>query len=873
MRTIWSRIRSLLQRRAVKQDIDEELRFHVDRLTLENIASGMPRAQAAREARKRFGNFQNVRENCRELLGASTGETLVQDVQFGFRMLRRNPGLTIAILSILALAVGATTVIYSFVHAILLRSLPYESPDRIVDIRGTDKKDPTRRGTLSLTDLADWKPDVKAFSNLAYYRMDWFTLVNNGDARRMAIARVSSNFFDVLGVKPLRGRLFTPEEDVPGRGGVVLIKYGFWQRELGGRPDVIGQQLQLEGGSFTVVGIIADGLALPPDIELWIPAAEESNWFTSRRHDFFHLAIARLAPNATVQQAQAQLDAAMERLAKKFPETNTDRTALVLRLQDSRVMNARPALRLLFAAVSLVLLIACANVANLLLARAVAREREMAVRAALGAGRRRIVRQLLTESVLLGLLGGGIGFALACAGTGLLRRIAPAGIPRLQEVGIDFSVLGFALVTAVATGVLFGIVPALHCGSREPGETLKSRTSAGARRNLPRSTLVVLEVAVSVVLLAGAGLLVKSLLRLERVQMGFNPAQLLGTDLHLSYAKYPGSEERTVFYRQLLERVKAEVPGCDAAVAMYPPFGRVSHWWFVIEGRDLGPEGKYPMTGATMVSDDYFRVMGTPVLRGRTFTEHDTEQSQLVVVINEAFARKWFPNEDPIGKRMQIESPPNTKYTIIGVVADVRQLLATPVEPQTYRSHRQYSTHDPTLVVRPAAAAGSAQVARAIREAVKKTDPEMAIGEVLTFTRIIDESVAEPRFRTMLLTSLALLALALAAVGNYGVLAYTVRQRTSEIGIRVALGAQRSHVFRLIIGQGMKLALIGTGIGLVAAFALTRLMKSLLFEIEPTDLSALLGAPLLLLAVALFACWLPARRAAKIDPLVALRCE
>ncbi len=866
----------LFQRPVIKREIDEELRFHIEQRTAENIAAGMPPGDAAREARKRFGNFQSFREECGEFRGGNFWETLWQDIQFGWRMLGRNAGVTAAMIATLALAIGATTVIYSFVHAILLRPLPYKQPERIVLLRGASKQDPTAHGAISLTDLADWAPQLRTFSELAYYRFTWTTLTDLGDTKRVRVTRVSTNFFNLLGVKPLLGRTFTPDEIVPGHEHVILVSEGFWRRELGGRPDVLGQILHLEGDAYTLVGIMPEQFTFLRntrtglDCELWVPAAEESAWFTSRRNDFFHNAIARLAAGATVEQAQAEMDTAMGRLSKEYPTTNADRLVRVIPLLDDLVMDVRPSLQILFAAVALVLLIACANTANMLLARAVAREREMAIRAALGAARNRIIRQLLTESVLLALLGGVLGVALAYGATGILRGLAPPGIPRLRDVGLDMRVLGFTFLTATLTGVMFGLVPAWHC-VKGSGEALKSRTSAVARRQLPRSLLVIFEVALSVVLLIGAALLVRSLFRLQHVDTGFDPVQLTATDLRISYPKYPTVDKQIVYYDRVLARVKEAVPDSEAAVALYPPFGTLSSWWFAIEGREAGPSGQYPFAGATIVSDDYFRVMGTPIVRGRGFTPQDTEHSQLVVMINEAFARTWFPNQDPIGKRMRIESPPGTFYTIIGVVADARQMLSKPAAPENFRSYRQYSTWDVTLTVR--SGLRTAEVSRSIREAVKETDTEVAIGKVQTLAEIIDQSVAEARFRTFLFVSLAGLALTLAVVGIYGVLAYSVRQQISEIGVRMALGAQRRDVVSLVIGQGLRLALLGTGLGLVAALVLTRLMKNLLFEIDPADPFTFVGVSVLLLAITLFASWFPARRAAKINPMTALRYE
>jgi len=805
-----------------------------------------------------------------------TMETLWQDLRYGFRMLARNPGFTAVAVLTLALGIGANTAIFSVVNAVLFQPLDYEEPDRLY-LLWTTNPGWARPESASLPDFLDWREQNQVFEDLAAISRRSLNLTGDGEPERLIGSYVSSSFFSLLRVQPSAGRGFLPGEDAPGAEHVAVLGYGLWQRRFGADPSLVGKTISLNGNDHTVVGIAPEDFQLFQGTDLWLPLAlDASQPQFGRRSDFLRV-LGRLKPDVREDRAQAEMTTIAKRLEQEYPQTNTNIGVVLVPLHEHFVGNVRPALLVLLGAAGFVLLIACANVANLLLARAASREKEVAIRAALGASRFRLVRQLLTESVLLALLGGSGGLLLAMWGTDGLVRLSPAGLPRLNEIAVNEWVLGFTLLVSVIAGVLFGLVPALHASRLEMHESLKEggRGSAdqGGRRRL-RSVLVVSEVALALMLLIGAGLMITSVYRLQQVSPGFNTENLLVGRVNLPAAKYSNPSEILGFSEQLIERLEG-MPGIRAVTTTDDyPLSSGSYLSFVVEGRPAPPPSQVVDAIVISVTPGYHRALGILLVRGRAFTRQDGPGDRLVVVINQAMAKKHFPSEDPIGQRLAYDGPdgqPNWRE-IVGVVADVRhEGLDQDAYPEFHMPFSQKPSRGMTVLVRtesdPSALVG------AVRGAVQAIDPNQPVYAVRTMDTILSRSVAQQRFTMVLLGMFATVALVLAAIGIYGVISYSVSRRTHEIGIRMALGAQPRDIFRLVVGQGMVLTLIGVGVGLAGAFALTRFLESLLFGVSATDPATFAGVALLLAAVALLACYLPARRATKVDPLVALRYE
>ena len=805
---------------------------------------------------------------------------LIQDLRYGFRMLLKHPGFTALAVIALALGIGANSAIFSVVNSLLLRPLPFSEPDRLVQVWETSAKLGRSNIPASFPNFADWRAQSHAFEQTVAYA-DWtFNLTGTAEPERIRSAIVSPAFFATLGVKPIRGRTFLPDEDQPGKDLSVVISERLWQRRFNADPDIVGKPIDLNGQSYTIVGVVArvsDVHGLADDTELWAPVSHGPG-ATNRRGHYLGV-LARLKPGVTLQQAQAEMDTVAAALARQYPEANADRGVRLVPLQEQVVGGFRLALLVLLGAVVFVLLIASTNVANMLLARAASRQKEIAIRTALGAGRWRIVRQLLTESLLLALIGGTLGLLLALWGVDLLVALGPADLPRVKEIAIDGRVLLFTFAVALVVGVVFGLVPALQASKPELNETLKEggRSATGGVRGRVRGLLVVAEMALSLVLLVGAGLLIKSFLRLQAVNPGFNPQHVLTMQLDLRGPNYQRGTPIIAFYDQLLDRIKAQ-PGVEAAairssvpIAADAGFARLS---FAIEGRPPDPANRF-IAFYNAVSPDYFRTMQIPLVAGRVFDGHDVRQAQNVIVINETLARRYFAGENPIGKRMTLndENPQEEDWaTVVGIVKDTipRELEAEPAA-EMYMPFAQQPETGMALMIRTTGQPET--VAAAVRREVLALDKNQPIYSVRTLPAVLSEAVATPRFRTSLLGVFAAVALLLAIVGIYGVMSYSVTQRTHEIGIRLALGAQTSDVLRLVVGHGMALALAGVALGLAASFALTRLMTSLLYEVSATDPAIFGGIALLLALVALSACYVPARRATKVDPMVALRYE
>jgi len=806
-------------------------------------------------------------------------ETFIQDIRFGIRMLAKKPIFSIIAVITLALGIGANTAIFSVVNGVLLRPLPFKEPDRLMMIRET-KLPQFPEFSVAPGNFLDWKKQNTVFERLVAFKYSSLNVVGTGDPERLGALNVTDGFFAMLGAQPQLGRDFLAEEDQVGHNNVVILSHGLWQRRFGGDPKILNQTITLNRQAYSVIGVMPAAFHFGSgenELDLWTPMAFSQE--QTENHGGHGLAtIGQLKPGITVDQARAEMSAIAARLAAQYP-VDIGWDVKVMPLLEFSVRSIKPALLVLLVAVVFVLLIACANVANLLLARAAGRQKEIATRTSLGASRWRIVRQLLTESLLLSLLGGAVGLALAKWGMDLLLALAPPDLPRLNNVSLDGRALVFTAAITMLTGVIFGLVPALQSSKPNLNETMKDAgrgSTEGGRRQRIRSTLVVLEVAAALVLLVGTGLMIRSFWQLQKVDPGFNPDNALTAQISLPKTKYPEESQQVAFFQELIERV-ATLPGVQSAGAghVVPLTGNDFVLAFEIDGRPPLPPGATQSTNYYSVSADYFKAMGIPLRRGRVFTERDTKDSPRVAVINETMAKKMFPDEDPIGKRITFDNRQKGNpewFEIVGVVGDVKQYgLDQATTMQTYEPYIQQTFPYMTLVVR--TTSDPTNLASVIRGEVLKLDKEQPTTNFKTLNEFFSISIAQQRFSVVLLGVFAVVALVLAAVGIYGVLSYAVTQRTHEIGIRVALGAGRRDVMRLVVGQGMLLTVIGVGCGLGAAFALTRLMASLLFGVTATDKATFASVAILLLAVALLACYIPARRATKVDPLVALRYE
>ena len=819
-------------------------------------------------------------------------ENILQDLRFGTRMLLKKPGFTVVAVLTLALGIGANTAIFSVVNAVLLNPLPFAESDRLVAMGQTWPTNRVALSNFSFRNFADVRDQSEAFERLAAYYNSDLTLTGENEAVLLRGTVVTADLFPLLGVSPVVGRNFLPEEDNAGGGNEgrpAILSWECWQRRFAGDPSVIGRSITLDNNSFTVVGVMPAEFRFPiqaQPTEVWVSTARDServgvgSIMAARGYRGWRV-IGRLKPGVEPEAAQAEVDLIASNLASQFSDVNKDLGIKVLPLLESMVGNLRPTLLLLLGAVGFVLLIACVNVANLLLERAISRQREINVRLALGAGRWRIARQFLTESVLLAGIGGAVGTALAVWGTDLIVDLSPETLTRFGETRLDARVLAFTVLVSLATGIAFGLAPALIISRTNLAVSLKEggRSSTGSFfTSWTRSLLLVVEIALALVLLVGAGLLVQSLVRLQQVEPGFDARNLLTFNVAKSVDSSTTPSQTAEFYRELTARLKA-LPGVvNAGVVFQLPLGgRGGSTGLQVEGHPIDPSDQR-MGILHMVSPEYFRTMGIPVISGREFTERDDMSAPPVLIINEALAREYFPNENPIGKRITpgFSSVPVAEGAggreVVGVVGDVRHHnLHGPAQPEIYFAQAQMPMAAMTVVAR--TAADPSGIVNAAREVVHALDKNAPVYGVRTAEEILGRSVATPRFNTLLLGLFAGVALILTAVGLYGVISCSVSESTREIGIRLALGAQTSDVLKLVVGQGMILTLIGVVIGLVAAYGLTRLMSSLLFGVGVSDPWTFAGGAALLAGIALLACYLPARRATKVDPMVALRYE
>jgi predicted permease len=884
--TLLARLRSWLQatlrRSRMEREMDAELRFHIENQAEQLMRSGVPRPEAQRRARLAFGSLEQAKEACRDARGADLLESLLRDLSHGLRMLRKNPGFAVLAVMTLALGIGATTAVFSVVNAVLLRALPYRDPERLVFLFAPNPHVPVvpleAWGPFN-ADFYDWQKQSRSFTNLALFTTDRVNLSSDGMGVRVGGSRVTGEFFQVFGIAPELGRAVAADDDLPGKGQVVVISHSLWQSRFGSDRGVLGKEMLLNARPYRIIGVMPAGFAFPHGTEnletigkatdVWMPWAMTPQERASRE-DGAGNAIARMRPGVSLTQAQAEMSAIVARLDPLHPSP-FDGSEAVIRPFDVSITGAsRRALLIFMAAVVLVLLIACSNVASLVLARATGRTLEISVRTALGASRLRLIRQLLAESLCLAGAGGTLGVLAAFIATRLLIHFNPGNIPRLEETSIDGRVLLFTVCASLATAIVFGLFPALsasRCGLNQVLKNSGNRTVKGTAGRLQRG-LMIAEVTLTFVLLTGSGLLIRSFLKLQWVDKGFIPSSTVTMNIQLD-ARYNQRERQTAFFRGLIDRASA-MPGVQAAAAInYLPLGGGESL-----GSGLQVEG-HPFDEKTLfegrsITPRYFAAMGIPLLGGRAFTDDDVSGRPSVAIVSRSFARRYFPGRDAVGRQFHNHDSNAEPTTIVGVVGDVRQWsLETTPPMQIYTPLWQSSANSVSLAVRTSLAVD--RVASNMRSVVRDLDPAVAVADVRTMSELVSGATAERRFQTLLLTAFGGVALFLSLVGLYALMAYSVQQRTAEIGIRMALGAQRSNVMRLVLKQGSKLALAGIALGVACAWGLTRWMTSLLFEVRPADAATFFGVTILFSAVALASCYLPARRATRVDPMVALR--
>ena len=870
------RARLVVDRAAVEREMRDEMRFHLEMEAEELTRFGAEQSEARRLAQRRFGGVARYEDEARDARGGRWLEQLRQDTRYALRVLGRGRGFVVVAVLTLALGVGANTAIFSVVRGVLLRALPYPDPERLVAVQSVINGSPT---AVSPPDFVDWRAQAKSFSGLAAYFLSTTNLTGTGEPERLTQARVSANFFDLLGVRPARGRGFLPGEDAVEAPRVAILSDGLWRRRFGAEPSSVGRTIRLDDFPTTVVGIAPPELKLPVGVDLWLTTRFEPRDVDPRARGARWIAVVgRLASGATLAGARAEMAAIANRLALADPRHDGGVTSRIATLQEDLVGGVRAPLLILLGAVGFVMLIACVNVASLALGRTAARETELTVRVALGAGRGRIARQILTENLVLAIGGGIAGLALAILGTRALVALAPGDLPLVHAVHVDGVVLSFSLAVTLLSGVAFGVVPALQASRQGIEARLRSGgrgLSLGSGRL--RRVLVVTEVALAMTLLAGAGLLVRSLARLSSVDPGFRTDHLATFSVTLSPVRYPDAARQEQFTRQLETRLQ-RLPGVTSAGVSFalPLTNSGFGFTFAIGGRPevSGPEE--PRAQVRIATPDYFRAMGIPIVRGRGFTARDDETAPHVILISQEAARRYWPNEDPIGQTLMTGWGRDETHrfggTIIGIVGDVRQFsLAMAPLPEIYGPLAQRPLDELSVVVHSTSPA--ATVLTAARETVRELDAELPIYDVRSYDDIVRESIAERRFYVTLLATFAGLALVLAAIGIYGVIAYSVQQRRRELGIRIALGATRERVIGLVMRQGMALTTAGALIGLGIAGLLTRVLRGQLYEVSATDPLTFVLVPLLLVVVALVACVVPARRAVAVDPATTIRAE
>ena len=885
-RELPARIRGLFSKHRRDADLDDEFAAHLDLLTQENIRRGMTREEARYAARREFGGVEQIKEIYRERRGLPMLETFLQDLRYGARMLRKNPGFTAIAILTLALGIGANTAIFSVVNSLLLTPPHYKQPEQLVMVWEQKPSGNWFQGSVSPANYFQWVDHNTVFDQIAVSYDDHANLTaNNSDPEQLAYQGVSANLLSMLGTEPILGRTFSAQDAVPGNSDVAILSFGLWQRRFGGDRSVIGRKIQLDGNPCTVIGVMPRGFQLfikrgsftGEQSELWSPIPFTAKSRVPRGR--YLIAVARLKAGVSLAQAQSQMDALSLALQKQWPDFDKGWSVQLVPLKEQLVGNLRQPLLILLGAVAFVLLMGCTNVANLLLGRAAGRQREVAVRVALGADRKRVIRQLLTESLLLSGLGGTAGLLLAVWGTRALLALGPKNMLAVAPAVVDWRVLIFTMAISLATGILFGLGPSLVALSSDLSKTLKEGgrdASSGRRGNRLRAVLVIAELALAVVILVGAGLCMRSFYLLNSVDPGFNPRNLLTMKLSLPNASYKDDAKKLAFFQQLRDRTAA-LPGVISASAdSWLPFTTLgAATGFQIEGHPKMSDADQPVTDVRVIEPDYFRTMRIPLVNGREFNAQEASVQSHVVIVNQALATRYFPNENAIGKRITVGMGGQTEKNpslIVGVAADVKhEGLNTSPGAMVYWPHPELPLPFMAFVIR--TTGNPLALISAVRQQVKQLDPTLPVSDVATMEQRMSDSVAESRFSTLLLGIFAVVAIVLASVGIYGVTSYAVTARQHEIGIRMAIGAQPAAVERMFIRRGIGLTLAGLGIGLIASFALTKLLSGVLFGVTPHDPLTFVVMAALLLIVAMLACYIPARRASRVDPLVALRYE
>jgi predicted permease len=873
------RLRLLVGRRSFERELEDEVRFHLEMEARRHMERGLGPEAARALAEREFGRVERYKDEVRDVRGITWMDDVSRDVRFALRTLRKSPAFALVAVLCLALGIGANAAIFSVVDAVLLSPLPYSRPERLVRLYETQPgRGPSWRGSVSWENYRDWVEQVKGLSGIAAYTQQSKNLSGAEGAERLRAIAVTANLFDVLGAHPRLGRGFQAGEDRPGAAPVVVVSEGLWQRRFGANPSLVGQTLTLDGQPHTVVGVMPDKARFPAgsQTDLFVPFIRDADGVDRRGYHFLSI-VGRLRDGVTLEAANTELRQVARRIEEAWPVAQTGRSAEAVALTETVVGQARPALLILLGAVGLVLLIACANVANLLLARAATRRQEVAIRLALGASRARIIRQMLVESLLLSIAGAGLGLLLAWWGLNGLETLVQRALPLSDGVPLQGRILGFLLLVATASAVLFGLVPALQAtrGDLRAGLTdAGARASASGSHHRFRSGLVVAEIALSLILLVGAGLLIRSFYTLLNTEPGLDERSVLTAHLPVPAGKYKPEEVGPRLYEPVLERARG-LPGVKSVglISMLPIQSAWTNGSYAVDGEPPPEPGKEPMAEYRFTSPDLFRSLGIPLLAGRDFADADGRQGEVSVIINQTLAQRHFKDQNPVGRRLVLNNEP---ATIIGVVGDVRQagLDQQPLaEIHMPYNHPKFGgwIQDTTLVLKTSVTPAS--VTSALRDAVRSVDTDQPIYEVLTMEEVISRSVAGRRLNLLLLGTFAVIALVLATAGLYGVISYLVAQRTREIGIRVALGARTRDVVWLVMRQGAVLAATGIGVGLVGALGLSRLVESLIYGVSARDPLTFTALAAFLGCVALLATWLPARRAARVDPVIAIKSE
>jgi len=880
LRSLW---KALWNRSQIESELDAEMRFHVESRAQDLLRSGLSREDAHRRARIEFGSIGSYQEKVRETRRVTWLEDFAQDLRYGWRVLRKNPGFVVVAVLTLALGIGANTAIFSVVYAVLLKPLPYAKSDELFNVFEAQPQEGITGTGWSFMNFAELREQSHVFSEMAGVQKHQLTLTGQGAPAVVNTSVVTPELFSLFGEKPLAGRVFFSEDGKPGALPVVIVSENLWRGTFGADPKIIGSSISLDKRSFSVIGIMPAAFRFPfltKSEQLWIPPVQDplfGSWM-NRRGGHWLQVTGRLKPGVSLTQAQAELDALSARFAKEFPAENGGWTIRMVPLQQMIVGNAKPPLLVLLGAVGLVLLIACANIANLLLTRATSRAREIAVRTTLGAGRARIVRQLLSETAVLGLLGGATGIALAYWGVQGLSALLPESLPRVNAIRVDNVVLGFALLLSAIASCAFGLAPALFAANSNLQTSLREgggRSGESRNRRRARSFLAAGEIALAMVLLVAAGLLLRSFANLTSVSPGFDVQRVMKADISLPQFQYSKPQQWTAFSDELLARIQVQPGLQESAVAVPRPIvDGVINLAFDIVGSPAASASASRTANYVSVSPEYFRVMGIPLLSGRLFNRRDVMPSQHITVVSKAMARLYFPNQDPLGKQLTVAFPfdNGAPREIVGIVDDVRDVaLGQDPGPMMYVPFAQAPFWGANVIVKSTLSTSSA--AATIRQQVRKIDKDLPVTDVAMMPEIIQASVAQPRFRTFLLGLFAAMALVLAATGIFGVISYSVSQRTREIGIRMALGAQSENVLMQVLKEGARLAAIGLALGLAGSLAAMRLIATLLFRVKPADPLTFVVVAVILAGVTLAASYIPARRATRVDPMVALRYE